>query len=329
MSALTPAQMLAEIRKGAWQPVYLITGKEKFFQDQIIRALDKKLFPDPGAKSLNRIILQGTEAGLPDIAGAAMSYPMLSDHKLVLVKDFHKVSVSDMDVFLKYLENPQPATVLVLIADGKGAVVSSIASKVVKVDCKPITDWKIQEWIIARIKERQRTFSPDAVAAFSDYVGTDLLMIENELDKLINFKPEGEIGLDDVLAATGMSREYNVFALQDALAQRNLSASLKIATELLNHGENINMLLVILFGFFRKLSLYAALKASGGTHSFTKELGVREFQLKKMNAALRTFNARQLQTVLRNIQEADWKSKSSGEKPRTLMQTLCYGICKA
>ncbi len=330
MSALTPAQMLTEIRKGDLRTVYLMTGREKFFQDQIIKALDNKLFPDPGARSLNRIVLDGAEVTMAEVIGAAMSYPMLSERKLVIVKDFQMIPASQADVLLSYLEKPQTATVLLLIAgDGKGGTLNELKSKAAQISCKPITQWKIQEWIAARIKERNREFSAEALAAFGDYVGADLLMIENELDKLADFKPEGKIELEDVLAATGMSREYNVFALQDALIRRDLKNSLKISTELLNHGQPIQMILVILFGFFRKLSLYAALKSGGGQHNFTQELGVREFQLKKMNAALRVFNNAQLQNVLGALQQTEWKSKNSGEKLRRLMQMLCYHICKA
>ncbi len=329
MAALTPAQMLALIRKKELEPVYLISGKEKFFHDQILSALDKKLFTDAGARSLNRIVMQGSETSFPDIVNACMGFPMLSDKKLVIVKDVAKVSVADVDLFINYLSAPQAATLLLLIADSdKGGALSKIVTKIPKVDCKPVTDWKIQEWIVARIKERDREFSGEAVAAFSDYVGTNLLMIENELDKIINYKPQGTIGLDDIITATGMSREYNVFALQDALAVRDIRKSLKIATVLLENGENINMLLVILFGFFRKLSTYAVLRATAETQSYARALGVREFQLKKMNEALKRYNRPQLEKVLVLIQETDWKSKSSGEKSLPLMQMICYNICR-
>ncbi|HED09324.1 MAG TPA: DNA polymerase III subunit delta [Caldithrix abyssi] len=329
MAALTPAQMLALIRKKELEPVYLIGGKEKFFQDQILSALDKSLFPDPGARSLNRIVMQGTDVSFPDIVSACMGFPMLSDRKLVIVKDAAKISVADVDLFINYLSAPQAATLLLLIADSdKSAALTKIAAKIPRVDCKPVTDWKIQEWIISRVKERGREFTGEAVAAFSDYVGTNLLMIENELDKINNYKPQGKIDLDDIIAATGMSREYNVFALQDALAVRDIKKSMRIATMLLENGENINMLLVILFGFFRKLSTYAVLRATTETRSYARVLGVRDFQLKKMNEALKRYNRQQLEQVLVLIQETDWKSKSSGEKSLPLMQMICYNICR-
>ncbi|HHM01702.1 MAG TPA: DNA polymerase III subunit delta [Caldithrix abyssi] len=329
MAGITPARMLALIQKNELEAAYLLSGKEKFFQDQIISALDKKLFPDPGARSLNRIVMQGSETTFPEIVSACMGYPMLSDKKLVIVKDAGRVSGADVQLLLNYLEAPQAATLLLLIADtDKSAALSKIASKTGRVECKPVTEWKIQEWVISRVREREREFSAEALAAFSDYVGTNLLMIENELDKINNYKPQGKIVLDDIIAATGMSREYNVFALQDALAARDLKKSLRIATALLENGENINKLLVILFGYFRKLSMYAVLRATAETQSYTSALGVREFQLKKMNDALKKYNRAHLEKVLALIQETDWKSKSSSVKSLPLMQMICYNICR-
>jgi hypothetical protein len=67
----------------------------------------------------------------------------------------------------------------------------------------------------SNINERQGS------AMLAEYLGNDLSKIANELDKLmLNIAVGEEITLKSIQDNIGISKEYNVFELQTALAKR-------------------------------------------------------------------------------------------------------------
>ena len=87
----------------------------------------------------------------------------------------------------------------------------------------------------------------------AEYTGNNLLNIDHELEKIKDFKSDDtEVTKDDVLSVTGMSKEYNVFTFQKALSEKNIKRSFLIAKNLMDSGENINLIISIIFSFFKK-----------------------------------------------------------------------------
>ena len=111
---ISVAEVLKSINQKAFEPVYTLIGMEKFFHDQIIQAFSTSLFSDASSRGLNRILLHGMENSLADVVSASLSYPMMSQYKLVVVKDFNRIKTSDADSFVRYIENPQKSNILVL-----------------------------------------------------------------------------------------------------------------------------------------------------------------------------------------------------------------------
>src|SRR5690606_41988359 len=64
---------------------------------------------------------------------------------------------------------------------------------------------------------------PEAAALMAEYLGADLSKIVNEIEKIfLNTKPENEITTDDIQKNIGISKDFNVFELNKALAYKNV-----------------------------------------------------------------------------------------------------------
>jgi len=324
-------QVLSKISKGEYSPVYLLIGKERFFHDQIIKLLTTELFSDPSSRSLNRIIIDSAEKGLPDIVGASQSYPMLSKYKLVIVKEFNKVKNSEIETFYHYLANPQKATILLLMADELPQInlFKKTREKANVVDCKPIPEYKVQQWIRERLQQKKRAITAEAISLLADYTGNNLLGVDLELKKLIEYKnDDSEINHNDLIAASGMSKDYNVFALQKALIERNKSQSLKIAKNLIESGENVNLVISIIFSFFKKTLVFEGLNSiSKGSKTYSTSFS--DYQLRELEKTAKNFSRKKIEEILTLLHNLDSYAKRSLSSDWAIIQSLCYNICRA
>ena len=101
--------IIADIRRKAFKPVYLLMGEEPYYIDLITEEIIRHALKDED-RDFNQTIVYG--ADMPTILTASRRYPMMSERQLVVVKEMQMMR--SIDDLLLYLQNPQPTTVLVL-----------------------------------------------------------------------------------------------------------------------------------------------------------------------------------------------------------------------
>jgi DNA polymerase-3 subunit delta len=143
-----------------------------------------------------------------------------------------------------------------------------------------------------------------------EYLGGDLSKIANELEKLmLNIPPKTAITPEIIEKHIGISKDYNVFELNKALASKNVLKANQIITHFaLNPKENpIQKVIPIVFSFFLKLLLYqtnvkkanqADLKAIVGTPFLTE-----------YESAARLYTVQKTANIISYLREYDVKSK--------------------
>ncbi len=128
---------------------------------------------------------------------------------------------------LAYLENPLPSTILVFCYkygkfDKRKKTYKAIDKNGLIFESATLYDSKIPAWIEGYIADKKYKINGQASAMLSEYLGNDLSKIANELDKLmLNISAGEEITLKHIQDHIGISKEYNVFELQDALAKKD------------------------------------------------------------------------------------------------------------
>ena len=332
MARLKISEALAQLNNASFAQSYFLLGKEKFFHDQFIQLIIEKIFPERASRDLNLTILYGSENSLSELISACLSFPMLAERKLVIVRDFDKMKISDPEALKKYLENPQKSCCLVLSASEKGR--AKIYDQVIQlsqtIECAPIPEYKVGDWISNHCREKGLTIESQAVQFLINLMGADLLSLDQELNKIIDFKNDtSAITIDDLEQTTGISKEANVFALQKALANRQLENSLKIANRLLDTGTDITMVNAVLFAFFRKVLQASSLQSKNLSRAqIAEQMKIRTFQMKEVDSGLSRFNMAQLQKIIGFLHEVDVKSKTTSSSQSAMLQMLCYKICR-
>lgn len=243
-----------------------------------------------------------------------------SGEKLMVVKEAQDLkwanegASKEADFTLAYFEKPLPSTILVLAYkyanfDKRKKIYKAINSNGVVFQSDPVRDYKLVPWIEDHIKTKGYKIDPQAVALMAEYLGTDLSKIANEVEKLcLNIDKATTIQTDHIQRNIGISKEYNVFELQKALATRNVVKSNQIINYFAGNPKANPMIMVManLNSYFSKILKYHYLPNKGDA---PRELGVSPYFIKDYEAAARTFSAGKTFDIISLLREYDLKSK--------------------
>ena len=174
----------------------------------------------------------------------------------------------------------------------------------------------------------------DAIAILTEYLGSDLSKIANELEKLmLVVKKEEQITTKTIEQHIGISKDYNIFELQNALSNKNVKKSNQIINYFSANTKNHHIVPVLssLFSFFQKVMIYHFLKDKS-LKSVANNLKINPFFVSQYQTAARNFNKKQLFFIFKNLKEYDLRSKGINNKStdqRGLLKELIFKILHA
>src|SRR3990172_4126425 len=106
MPVFKPDEYLSRIRSGEVAPVVLLHREEQLLSDECVDAL-LVTSVDEGMREFNTDVLDGSKVTVQDVLARAMSYPMMSERRIVVVNAFERLVGSEkaQELFLGYLQN--------------------------------------------------------------------------------------------------------------------------------------------------------------------------------------------------------------------------------
>ncbi len=336
--------IIKNIRERKFKPVYLLHGEEPFYIDKIADELESHVLSD-AERGFNQTILYGKDTDVMTILNAAKRYPMMSEYQLVLVKEaqdlkWGKEGEDDKkgpDPFASYLASPLSSTVLVLCykygkLDKRKKIYKHIDSNGLIFESAELRDYQLPKWIEDFTSDKGYRIQPKAAALLGEYLGTDLSKISNELEKLmLNIQKGQEISIDDIQNNIGISKEYNVFELQNAIARRDAFKVNQIINYFAANPKTnpIQMVLAVLNGWFVKvLKMHYAPDKS--TAALARFAGINPYLIKDYELAARAYNVPKLFNIISYIRECDLRSKGVDATGNTtdgeLMKELFFKI---
>ncbi|MEX1136401.1 MAG: DNA polymerase III subunit delta [Balneolales bacterium] len=265
----TYKNLIQQLKSGKVQPVYFLCGQETFFldriQDQFTDMVPKE------SRDFNIDILYGQDATLDQVLSISKSYPMMAEKRMVVVRDFSRLfdtkEVDDEentarnagpDDLLAYIKNPNPTNMLILI-DEKAPSGNTRLGKGLKKgenvgyhEFPFVPEHQLPGWISGWVKHTHNgNIEPDASQLLASHLGHNLLQLTVEIEKLATYKKQGEaINQEDVRSIVGLSREFTIFELQDAVTARDMENALYIAEQILRLADSIPGEVIKTIGFF-------------------------------------------------------------------------------
>lgn len=328
-------EILLDLKRKIFKPIYFLCGEEPHYIDLISDYIEHNAL-DEGEREFNETIVYGKDTNLAGILALAKEFPMMSDYKVVIVKEaqnlkeLNKSAAADDDDndagstgpasgaqhFLNYILKPQTSTILVFCykyktLDKRSAIAKALQKNAVFLESPKLYDNQIPDWISGYVKEKKYTIGPKATFLMAEYLGNNLGKIANEINKLLISLPAGkEITPELVQENIGISKDYNVFELQDALAKKDVLKANRIINHFAaNEKENpAPMVLSLLFGYFSKILKYHFLQDKS-KFAAAQALGVNPYFVDGYAKAAQNYNSAKLKQIFSWLKEYDLKSK--------------------
>lgn len=313
---MTYEEIISNLQKKIYHPIYFLMGEETYFIDKISDYIADNVLTE-AEKGFNQTVLYGKDTEPHTIIANARRFPMMSNYQVIIVREAQNIKkIEDLE---PYAKNPLNSTILVInykykTLDKRKTFPKLIDQKGVLFESKKIYDNQLPTWISAYLKNQQYSIAPQAAAMISEYLGADLGKVANELDKLIISLPLGtQISPDHIERNIGISKEFNVYELQNALGERDLLKANRIINYFGANPSSNPMPVVIssLFSYFSKILNYHFLEDKS-QNNVASVLQVHPFFVKTYVAAAKNYNIKKLVEIVSILREYDMKSKGFG-----------------
>ena len=259
-NSISYSDLVAQIQQKQFAPVYLLHGEEPFFIDRLCKMFEESIL-EPDERDFNQVVLYGKDTEPDMVLANAKQFPFGSPYRVVILKEAKELK--HIELLDAYAQNPSPQTIFIVCykyGTLKAAQTKAYASHGVVFHSEGVKDWNLNAWIQNLAEQTfQFKLSPQTAAVLGEHIGNDLSRIFTEFQKLQVVLPKGsEITLEIVEKYIGISKEYNIFELQEALGSRNLSKAYNIMLNFTLHlKENPNIrTITMLYAFYHKMIRY-------------------------------------------------------------------------
>jgi DNA polymerase-3 subunit delta len=250
-------KIISDWKKKLFKPVYWLEGEEDYFIDKIVHYAEHNILTESEA-GFNLTVFYGRDADWTQVINACKRYPMFAERQVVLLKEAQHMR--DIDKLESYISQPLISTIFVVSykekkVDGRTQLAKLLKTKAELFTTKKMYDSALPEWTNELVKSKGYTISQKAVLLLVDHIGNDLSRIDNEIDKmLVNLGTRTGITEDDIEKYVGVSKEYNPFELQSAMAAKDLPKAMRIIQyfEANPKAAPIQLVLPTLYNLFSK-----------------------------------------------------------------------------
>ena len=324
--------LIKDFQEGRFQPIYLFYGEESFLPDQLQKVLIQRVLP-PEDRDFNLDVIQGEETTAQSVVSMCRTAPMLAQRRVVVIRAFDRLKNNKL--FASLAKQPNPAAIVMLICEGRPKfntdpyrALKRNAKAVRTVEFTPL--WRNQAAQFVRQHTRSQGYDLEGGVEqlLVEFLGTGLASLTREIDKLITYVGLREpkvITRQDILQASGQTREINVFELQDAVTRRNAVEAHRIAEQLLlgapsRQGEVLRIVAVLSSYFIRLWKIHQSQGTGLRQSDLAKQIGVSPNMINRYHDAARVWSLPEVKRAIQLLLIVDSEIKGfSKRSPRLIM----------
>lgn len=252
-------RFVSEVAAGKLRPAYIFVGDEAFFRDRCRAAILQHLVP-ADMRELSLYEFDLAEASVVELLDRAQTPSLMAPFQVFFVRNVkvlygrgsHKEDFAAVEAYVK---NPNPNALIVFIADH-----ISIPADVRRMDmqdrdkyerlretlgeyCTMLEFARVDEgdgvrWVVETGQQQGFKVDADAARELVDSLGADMMLVSNELEKLMLYTSEKKhITLGDVETMVLAAKQRNLYELTDAISSKDRARSLQVLNALLSAGE--------------------------------------------------------------------------------------------
>jgi DNA polymerase-3 subunit delta len=326
---MTYDQIISNLQKKQFAPIYFLMGDEPFYIDEISNFIEENAMPE-AQRDFNQMLVYGKETDADEVIAMAKEFPFGTEKRVVIIKEAKELK--NVDRLVKYAEAPAKTAIVVICykyATLRASQLKAVEKNGVVFHSEKMKDYKLPAWIQSHVSKYQFKIQPIVANLLAENIGVDLARIDNEFKKLTIFlSPNSEITTDIVEKHIGISKEYNVFELQNALAERKIDKAYKIVHYFCQNIKQTPNVVTInsLASFYLKMLAYNLSDKS--IEAKAKIFGSNPY-IQKINIEYaQNHSVLELQKIIGILREYDAKTKGvdSNLPDEELLKELVYKI---
>lgn len=321
----------SDINRKQFARIYLIHGSEDYFISKSLDLLIENVV-QPSERAFNLDIFDGTETTSEEVLSSALSFPLVGEHRLTVVRRFDKMDKKHRMDIADHLSNLPETNILCLVA---GEIKMSdepykkMSATVETLTFKRLKGAELTEFAIETARSFGKSLDNGTADLLVELIGDSIGDLVSEVEKLsLYVGDEQKIGPDNVNIAAGRSRAYNIFELQRAISQRNAKRAQEISSKMLESGEKpiyINFMLTKYF--LNLLQVKHHLKKGTSPNDISsKVFGRWNPYVNEYSSAARIYSIDEIKNAVAVLLEVDSKLKRSGYKDADAMVVVVTEI---
>lgn len=242
---------------------------------------------------------------------------VIASNSIFLSSEVKKDSGYNTDLLIKYLESPNPNSILVIVLDKNIDERKKVCKEIKKIceviNCNKLDNYQLFNYIKNKFSNNKYKIDNSSIDLFMNYVGTDLMNINNEIDKLIMYKlDEKIINENDIKSITSKIVHSNIFDLIDSVLVNDKNKIFEIYEDLMKfESEEPTKIIVMLSNQFRLILQCKILEEQGLSESeIAKKMKVHPYRIKLSLQKGKKFPYEVLEKYLVDLSDLDFKIKS-------------------
>jgi DNA polymerase-3 subunit delta len=300
----------------------------------------------PETADLNTAVLDGASVDVGELEHACETVPFLADKRLVIVRgllsrlgrrvsDDLSAARSDYVAALRDLLPRLPQTTRLVFVESQPLPARNPILKLAREHERgyvrrfdPPEPRELGRWVERRVAKRGGSIEGHAAQRLAAVVGSDLRVLDQEIDKLVTYAgPAEEITVEAVEAVVPYAQSGRVFDLVDALGTRDSRAAARVLHSLLDGGEHPLRILAMIVRQFRLLILVKELTSGGaGPREVARELKLHPYPAGKLCKQAAHFTPAQLEQIHRRLLAADVRIKTGQIRDEVALDLLVEAL---
>jgi DNA polymerase-3 subunit delta len=314
-------------------PVYLFYGKENYLKEDISKKLRNRLI-DPAYRELNYKVFYGEKLSINEVINDLETLPLVSEHKLVVIKEAEKINKNDETKLINYFNRLSLknnfSTLLIIYKESSPNKELITAIKRVGIAANfSITDKaKLTSWIKSKFKQSNKKITQEALFYLQSIVSSDLGRLFNEIEKIdIYTKDQKIIEKEDVMITIGGSEAVNIFKVLDSIGDKDIKNAIDGLVKL-NQG-NLHYLSIFAMIYRQiRLILQTKLLLTNGFNfkEIEKKLRLPYFVVEKIIKQSKKHTFKEIGKSYELLNIADLEFKDSQKEPKIILEELVMNI---
>ncbi len=326
-----PPDEIAQAILDAGPGAYLLTGENGLDKEEVADIVIERAVPE-GMRAFNvdRLYADDSELTADSLVSAVTSWPTMAEVRVVAVRGAEGAREEIGTALARLAAAEGMQTILLVDAvklDARRKWSKELTRAAKAYDFPPPKGRSFIPWAQRLASRHGAELDPQAAGLLEQFIGDDAFRAGSEIEKLATYVLPGKrIGVGEVEAVVGITREDTVYELTDRIAERNVNAALRIAHRLVASDQHPAYLAGVIVRHWNSLRVAADLLRTRRERELGDVLGERRpFLLDKYLSQAKRLRTERIRVGFRLAVGAESAIKAGWSPPEAVLDAL---ICQ-